>query len=375
MRILINATNLSGGGGAQVADSLCNALINYPHHFFIAVLSSALDYTADSIKSYINVKVVRYNFPPSDFKSFFLHRNSFLDELVFSEKIECVFTIFGPMKWRPKVLHVCGFGLSHLVIPESPYFQRMNFLELLKSKIRIKVWEYIFRTSSKCYYTESSFITERVKKLFKGSKVYTVTNYYNQVFDHKEKWIKRQLPFFEGSQLLIVSGAQPHKNISITIDIAHILKNLHPDFKFRFVITIKEEQMKPIPKELKENFLFLGTVANSECPSIYEQCDISFQPTLLECFTATYPEAMRMGLPIITTNLDFAKSLCGDSAIYYEATNAHAASEAVYKVATNIDLQNKLVSAGKHQLEKFDSYNSRIDKLINICVNSYKSDR
>lgn len=37
-------------------------------------------------------------------------------------------------------------------------------------------------------------------------------------------------------------------------------------------------------------------------------------PSLLECFTATYPEAMRMERPIVTTDLAFAQGLCGEAA-------------------------------------------------------------
>ena len=57
----------------------------------------------------------------------------------------------------------------------------------------------------------------------------------------------------------------------------------------------------------------------SECPSLYRQSTFAFQPTLLECFTATYPEAMRSGKPIVTPDLEFARGLCGGAAVYYDA--------------------------------------------------------
>lgn len=111
----------------------------------------------------------------------------------------------------------------------------------------------------------------------------------------------------------------------------------------------------------------------AECPSLYEQCDITFQPTLLECFTATYPEAMRMGIPIVTTDLEFARGLCGDAACYYSAIDPVAAAEAIYKVATDKKYAAKLVVNGKEQLKKFDNYEQRADKLIGILEDMVKN--
>jgi glycosyltransferase involved in cell wall biosynthesis len=86
----------------------------------------------------------------------------------------------------------------------------------------------------------------------------------------------------------------------------------------------------------------------------------------MECFTATYPEAMRMDVPIVTTDMEFARGLCGDAACYYSAIDSTAAAEAIYKVATEKDYAVRLVANGKEQLKKFDNYEERADKLIGI---------
>ena len=90
----------------------------------------------------------------------------------------------------------------------------------------------------------------------------------------------------------------------------------------------------------------------SEVPSLYEQTDIVFQPTLLECFTAVYPEAMRMRRPIVTTDLEFAHGLCGDAALYYSATDPEAASERLIELISNTELRQQLVDNGIEELKK-----------------------
>ena len=91
-----------------------------------------------------------------------------------------------------------------------------------------------------------------------------------------------------------------------------------------------------------------------------------FMPTLLECFTATYPEAMRMEKPIVTTDLEFARGLCGEAACYYSAVDAKAAAESLYKVATDKKYAEHLVNNGKKQLLSYDNYEQRAEKLVKV---------
>lgn len=197
-------------------------------------------------------------------------------------------------------------------------------------------------------------------------KVYTVTNYYNQVFDQPEQWKEIKLPVFEGVSMLTVSNAYPHKNLEIAAVVSRILIKKYPDFNFRFVFSIEREQYQADINGIEDHFVFLGKVEIAECPSLYEQCGIAFQPTLMECFTATYPEAMKMERPIVTTDLEFARGLCGEAACYYSAVDANSAAEAIYKVATDKEYAAKLVVNGKEQLKKFDNYEQRAVKLIGI---------
>ncbi len=369
MNILINASNLSGGGGVQVADSVIRLLNKFPQHNFTVVYPSSMDATIKVVKDYPNVVAVRYNYPPGDIWSFISNRNTFLDSLVSQNMTECVLTLFGPMKWRPRCKHICGFAMSQLVLKDSPFFSKLRGLEKLKWMIRIKTWEMIFRRSSKIFYTENEFISQRLRALFKGSIVHTITNYYNQIFDNIADQEELRLPDFNGFQMLDIASYGLHKNQEIALDATKILRKKYPEFKFRFVFTIKEDQFPQIPNEFEQNFLFLGYVNIRQCPSLYRQVDASFQPTLMECFTATYVESMRAERPIITTNLGFAHSLCADAAVYYEAMNPESAAETIYKLATNAALQKELVAKGIVRLKLFDNQLDRVNKLISLCEN------
>lgn len=359
MNFLINCSNLKNGGGLQVADSICLQLHKFQKHFYFVVLSSQLASTQKAIEGVGNVKCITYDLK-DDWRSLLLGRNRFLDSLVEDNNIDAVLTVFGPSRWRPKVPHLCGFARAQLLLKVKGY--RLTF----KERILYSLWTWGFRRSSDTFYTENAYISDMLPTLIEGAKVYTVTNFYNQVFDQPEQWRRDiKLPSFNGVTMLTVSSTAVHKNLKIMVPVAEYLEQEHPNFNFRFVLTCDKASFL-LPEHLTKHFVFVGKVDVSECPNLYEQADIMFMPTLMECFTATYPEAMRMEVPIVTTDLEFARGLCGDAACYYSALDAKAAAEAIYKVATDKGYRLQLIGNGKEQLKKFDNYEQRAEKLIHI---------
>ena len=366
MKILVNASNLKKGGGLQVADSVCGCLNEFAGHEFVVVLSKYLEGMAERIKAYPNAKVVRYDLPKS-VRTVVTGRDKFLDELVEKERIDAVLTIFGPSLWIPRVFHVSGFARAQCLFMDSPYYERMRKRDFVKAYVQQKIWMWAFKRCADVYFTENEFISARLRKTLRGKQVYTVTNYYNQVFDDAVRWTKNvDLSAFDGTTLLTISANYPHKNLPIIVPTIHYLHERYPGFRFRFVLTITEEQFGVEDDEAKRDVVFLGGVPVTECPNLYEQCDIVFSPTLLECFSAVYPEAMRMGKPIITTDLGVSRSLCGDAALYYDALSPEAFGEAIYRLARNKDLRKDLVEKGKEQLKTYDNYEERARKLIEI---------
>lgn len=357
-RYLINASNLKAGGGIQVAQSICEQLQRYEGIQFYFVLSTYIeDYW---IRSKSNVELYHYNIK-HNFRTVLFGRDKFLDDIVDQKKIDAVLTVFGPSIWRPKVPHLCGFARAQLLLKDSPYYQRISW----KERVVYTVWKWSFKRSSSVFYTENEYISRILEKFYKNIKVYTVSNYYNQVFDIPGYCVKHPLSEFDGITCLCVSSYYPHKNLDIMIGVSRILEKEHPELNFRFVLTFDDGIMK-VPKELEHHFTFIGKVDVSECPNLYEQANIMFMPTLMECFTSTYPEAMRMEVPIVTTDLEFARGLCGDAACYYSSLDAESAAEAIYKVATDKKYASTLVINGKEQLKKFDNYEQRTEKLIKI---------
>lgn len=368
MIFLINCSNLDRGGSLQVADSICCGLNRYPQHRFCVVLSPQLALTAKRIERYDNVHVHMYSFKNNDVISQ-TQREPFLDSLVDDEKIDAVLTVFGPSVWSPRCPHVSGFARPYVVLEDNPFFERMKLDELTRAMLNNYILRRYFDKSSNVYFTESPFISKKLKEMFPKKQIYTVSNCYHQVFDHPEKQKEKTLPPFNGVTLLTVSAYYPHKNLGIIKDVSAELQKRYPEFKYRFVLTLEKQNIPELKDCLDEHIHFIGKVDIAEVPSLYQQCDICFMPSLQECFSATYPEAMRSQKPIITTDLDFARCLCGNAASYYSPLSANDAAKKIMELVNSPEQKKQLVEHGKHQLLCFDSHETRLHKLIKILEN------
>lgn len=363
MNILVNASNIKKGGAIQVTDSIIHELYKYPQHHFVVVYSDALCDSAHSIV-YDNVELIHYQLP---IKALVLitGRNKTLDSIVELKKIQGVITVFGPSRWRPSVLHVSGFAIPHLLIPESPFFKMLSLRQRFKLWLTLLENKYSVNRSSNHYYTENPFITTRLKDLFPSKEVITITNNANQVFYEQKRWdYSKSLPSFNGSTFLTIAANYPHKNLSIILPTIDYLLATYRNYSFRFVLTIDEKDLGSISEEEKEHIVFLGSVKIEQCPYLYQQSDVMVLPTLLECFSASYAEAMVMRKPIVTSDLEFAKGLCGDAAVYIDPVSPKSLGDALFEVCSNHEFQEKLINEGQKQILKFDPFDKRAEKII-----------
>lgn len=349
-----------------MADSFCRLLGGYNQHQFVVVTSTVLHSTKVVISSYTNVEVVEYDVSSGFLKSL-MGRDLILDQLVERYDIDAALTLFGPPRWKPSCPHLCGFARAHIVQTDSPYFKELDRIEYIKTKAFYLLLSLLFWRNAEAIWTENPAVAARLRMMYRGKRIYVVTNYYNQIFDMPSLWRGDiVLPPFSGVTCLTITAMYNHKNLPIMSKICQYMERVHPDFDFRFVVTLTEEKCWFVPDEYKHHFVFLGPVDISQCPPLYEQADIMFMPSLLECFSASYPEAMKMGVPIVTTDLDFAHGLCEDAACYYSAVDAEAAAEAIIKVATDKEYAARLVCNGQKRLERFDNYEMRAEKLVNL---------
>ena len=286
---------------------------------------------------------------------------------------DVVFTIFGPSYWKPKVPHLQGFAYPHYIYSDSPYWATINKWQLLKIKCLRFIHLTYFKNTGKYYVCESQDVSDRVVSLLNVPKknVYTVNNTCSSVyFNFTTKKSNNLLKEKEHNEYRLLSPCSfmSHKNLTIINQIVTVIKERIPDWSIMFVLTIDSEIFdKFFTKKAKQSIINIGRIPIDLCPQIYSECDALFLPTLLECFSASYPEAMIMEKPILTSNLSFARSICEEAALYFDPLDVDDIVNKILLIITSEYRQKILIKNGQIQLTKFDNASLRASKYLNIC--------
>jgi len=129
----------------------------------------------------------------------------------------------------------------------------------------------------------------------------------------------------------------------------------------RCVVTITADQhpragklLADIEKyDLQEHIVNVGLLKQEELAGYFYNSDALFFPTPLESFSGTYLEAMHFECPIITSDIDFARYICGDAAVYFDFWDIDNISEKICTVRDGAQLRQKLVADGKERVSRF----------------------
>lgn len=153
----------------------------------------------------------------------------------------------------------------------------------------------------------------------------------------------------------------PHKNHQILIDVANRLEALGLE-DFAIVTTIAPDQDRGAQQFLHRmrrhaagttpRFLNVGPVPLGQIDHCFRQSWACLMPTLLESFSGTYLEAMKAGCPILTSDRDFAREVCGDAALYFDPLDADSIVRAILRLRDEPGLRERLIQAGRRRLEQ-----------------------
>lgn len=363
MKILINTSNLTVGGGVQVALSFIHELKNYSENKYCIIMSKCIEEQINQSTFLENFKFYLVDNSPSSIKT----RSKVVSELnriEIENTPDIIFSVFGPTYWKPKTTHIMGFALPWLINPNSTAFNQLSVLTLFKSRLRQKYNRFFVKRDASYYITETEDTKNKLSEIVKIDKdnIFVVGNTVNNVFNEDYERYPLDEKKDKEFRFLTISHNYPHKNLKVIKDVVNKLDNKN----IKFFVTIDKDSYKALFNGLEESVINLGPVKIKDCPSIYEQCDALFLPTLLECFSASYPEAMKMKKPILTSNYSFAKDICGDAALFFNPLNPEDIISKINSITANETLKNKLIQNGLKRLKDFETAESRTKRYLDI---------
>ncbi|UII77600.1 glycosyltransferase [Flagellimonas sp. HMM57] len=364
MKILINISNLVKGGAIQVAKSFIEELDSDSRGYEYLVLCSKVLYS-EMAQRLQKEDIVLYRIK-NKVSLFGFSARKELSQIERKFNPDVVFSVFGPTYWKPKTRHLVGYAIPHYIYADvSPFFEKLDLFEKIKLKLRKEIKKILLKNSADFYVTETEDASNRLAAYLKINrlKIYTVSNTYHQVFLNS-KINCEKFDFLDNdkrTKLLTVSAYYPHKNLGI---IKSVLDLMGKDSEVIFVTTLPKKDFEHF-KGYEDRILNVGPTDINYVPCLYQKCDFMFLPTLLECFSASYTEAMITGKPILTSNLPFATEICQEAALYFDPLDAADIKNTISKALDN-EIYRSLQLNGKKRLGFFETSASRARKYISI---------
>lgn len=368
MRIIINGSSIYKGGAEQVALSFIHECRKYPEHEYHVVIRSNLGDQIDQDEFPANFRFYLIEKRPASSPFQFLKVMRWLDKLEKSIHPDCVISTGGHGYWRPRVPIAGGFNIPHYIYPESPYFNTLSWKKRIFWKVKRKVHLYFYNRLD-AIFVQTDDVRDRLGKvLSSGAPIYIVSNTVNSCF-LREQHAKLKLAEKETGELrfLTVSSYYPHKNLGIIKFVVKHLeeKGLHG---FKFVLTLPSEKFDLLFRDMDHRVVNVGPVRIDECPSLYQECDFMFLPTLLECFSASYAEAMAMRKPILTSDMSFAHTVCKDAAVYFDPMDPGDIADKIIALLADESKQEFLRNRGDEILQTYSFAENRARKYLEICA-------
>lgn len=363
MKLIVNCSNNLGGGGLQVALSFLTESRYFSENEYHVFLSPNVAQQIDQSKFGPNFTFYDIPYVP------FWKLGRILSLLEKQIRPEVVFTIFGPAYWQPKAKHLLGYAIPHYIYRDSPFFADLAISNRIKAFFYRQIKIRLFKREADAYVVETDDVNKRLRVLFDTNNVYTVSNTCGTQYFHPESFAQK-LPDKQPCEfrLLTLSACYPHKNLEIIPRVIDALGNDTMGKNVRFVLTLKsEDYQRIIPRPYRTRVYNVGPVPAKEGPSIYNECDAMFLPTLLECFSASYPEAMATQRPILTSDLDFAHSICDDAALYFNPSDPSAVAESIIKLVEDASLRQSIVEKGGKRLAVFPTARQRAEHYLELC--------
>lgn len=367
MKLLVNNSSTYKGGSEQVALSFIYECRKYPQHEFYVVTGENLSGQIEKNKFPENFNFYTLQKRPASGAVTFFKTIIWLKNLENKVKPDCVIATGGHGYSLTKAPLVAGFNIPHYLYPESPYFSQISLRKKLYWKIRKQI-ELVFFRQVDAYLVQTDDVNKRVRKLMESNNVYTVSNTVNGHF-YDYDLFPNKLPERKPGEvrLLTLSSYYPHKNLEI---INLVLKKLIEldHLNIRFVLTIPDKIFKSkFDEDIRKHIYNLGQIPIEECPSLYQEIDFMFLPTLLECFSASYAEAMVMKKPILTSDLGFAHTVCKDAAVYFDPMDPEDIARKIISLINDKNKQISLVEKGTEISSMFNTPEERAKKFLSIC--------
>lgn len=358
--VLIDASNLRAGGGVQVASS------------FLDELSTAKN-NPDTLARYpwltrIHVEAtpeVAQNLSPITKNNLHIsiksRRPNQLGIWVTAARYDVVLVVFGPAYGRKRARReIVGFAdvTSLFDTPDGlpkNYGKPMGY-----STLRRAASKALFRRADRII-VEAEHVRAALKQKWNLKKppIDVVPNCVNQAIPSPPPKKK----FKQASNWCFVTRNYPHKNVKLLGQIGNELEK-RSEGEIKFLLTLNDAEWNDLDYDTRRHSINVGPKTVHELSEVYSRAEGSVFPSLLECFSVTPLEALLTDTPLIASDRDFVREVCGDAAIYCDPYDPVPWADAIQAIRNDPTIRETLVKKGRKVTEASWTAENRAERYL-----------
>jgi glycosyltransferase involved in cell wall biosynthesis len=268
------------------------------------------------------------------------------------------FTFHG-IPWvrsRDYMVNISGAADSNLYYPEIPFWQyctrSVQAQKYVKDRGRMfgysraDYWIFETDTLAKRAVDLAGYPAERAAVVKMSPSAFVCPERVTDAI--KEKYTQRIGNAFS---LLFMAAPNPNKRIDTLIPaLAQVRAQGSVDVPIKVVTTLDPNSAycQTLAETFKRHgvedaWVNLGQVPYDDIPSLIDACDVVCLLSVLESFSSNFTESWAMNKPLLATDADWARSACGDAAVYVEPTDTAGVAEALVKL-TSEGFRDELLS-------------------------------
>jgi len=181
--------------------------------------------------------------------------------------------------------------------------------------------------------------------------------------------------------VLLLTRHMPHRNPGVLIPLCKRYAAQLRERNIRFIITLDHQEGGPSKEFLQdvakggfEDLITnVGRLGRQDIVPHLKSSQMLWHPTLLECMSTAYIEAMTLEVPIFTSNMDFARYVCDDAAVYYDPWDIDDIFKQLMVMRNKPELRQQLIDAGKEQLKKREKFPGNWDEVAMKLLDRFRN--
>lgn len=232
-------------------------------------------------------------------------------------------------------------------------------------------------TKSRKNITVSHSEKNRIDKLFglkSGQQMNVVYNgvgvHFKPVTDEQQLQQAKAKYHLPDNFFFFLGNTDPKKNVKGTLKaFSEFLKKTGLDY-YLVIADYEQNQLQKFCDEIGDKSLFAriiltGYIPNASLPAVYSQSKVFLYPSLRESFGIPMLEAMKCGVPVLTSNTESMPEIAGNAAYLVNPFKHEEITEGMIKMISDEQLRTHLIQKGFMRHSEF-SWEITAQKVLDL---------